>query len=148
MQALISPLTDLKTTGNRRRKSVMKLRSMQRYTGPEQLKESFILKRNRKVKVMLWEDTWKAQKNNRGVNRNLSVLPRGRPLFLGSLNQMVQRFVLSLWRTGILVSSAVVISAAKTLIARNPQYNLNHIDLDSSHWAQSLFPKKTNANYV
>ena len=65
----------------------------------------------------------------------MSVLPLGRPLLLG----MVQRFLLSLRRTGGLVSSAVAISAAKALIARNPQYNLSHIDLDSSHWAQSLF---------
>ena len=27
----------------------------------------------------------------------------------------------------------------KALIARNPQYNLSHIHLDSSHWVQSLF---------
>ena len=52
---------------------------------------------------------------------------------------MVQRLLLSLRRTGGLVSSAVAISAAKALIARNPQYNLRHIDLDSLHWAQSLF---------
>ena len=45
----------------------------------------------------------------------------------------------SLRKTGGLVSFAVAISAAKALIARNPQYNLSHIDLDSSHWAQSLF---------
>ena len=69
----------------------------------------------------------------------MSVLPRGRPLLLGSLDQMVQRLLLSPQRTGGLVSSAVAISATKALIARNPQYNLSHIVLDSSHWAQSLF---------
>ena len=84
------------------------------------------------------EEISKAQKNNRDVNRNLRVLPRGRPLLLGSLDQMVQIFLLSLQRTGGLVSSAIAIYAAKALIARNPQYNLSHIDLDSSHWAQSL----------
>ena len=52
---------------------------------------------------------------------------------------MVQRFLLSLRRTGGLVSSAIAISAAKALIARNRQYNLSDIDLDSSHWAQRLF---------
>ena len=81
----------------------------------------------------------KAQKNNRDVNRNLSVLPRGRQLLLGSLDQMVQRFLLPLRRTGGLVSSAITISAAKALIVQNPQYNLSHIDLDSSYWVQSLF---------
>ena len=56
-----------------------------------------------------------------------------------SLDQMVQIFLLSLRRTGGLVFSAVAISAAKALIARNPQYNLSHIDLDSSNWELSLF---------
>ena len=69
----------------------------------------------------------------------MSVFPRGRPLLLGSLDHMVQRFLLSLRRTGGLVSSAIAISAAKALIARNLQYNLSHIDLDSSYLAQSLF---------
>ena len=69
----------------------------------------------------------------------MSVLPRGRPLLLGGLDQMVLRFLLSLRGTGGLASSAVAISAAKALIARNPRYNLGHIDLNSSHWAQSLF---------
>ena len=82
------------------------------------------------------EEISKAQKNNWDVNRNLIVLPHGRLLLLGSLDQ---RFLLSLQRTGGLVPSAVTISTAKNLIARNPQYNLSHIDLDSSHWAQSLF---------
>ena len=36
-------------------------------------------------------------------------------------------------------SSTIAVASAKALIARNPQLNLNHIDLDSSSWAQSLF---------
>ena len=60
----------------------------------------------------------KAQKNNRDVNRNLSLLPRGKPLLLSSLDQMVQRFLLSLFMTGGLVFSAVSISAVKALIAQ------------------------------
>ena len=93
----------------------------------------------RRFSKLYKEEISKAQKNNRDVTRNLSVLPRGRPILLGSLDQMVQRFLLSLRRTGVLVSSAIAISASKVLIARNPQYNLSQIDLDSSHWAQSLF---------
>ena len=77
----------------------------------------------RRFSKLYKEEISKAQKNNRDVNRNLSVLPRGRPLLLGSLDQMVQRFLLSLRRTGGLVSSAIAISDAKALIARNPQYN-------------------------
>ena len=95
----------------------------------------------RRFSKLCKEEISKAQKNNSDVNRNLSVLPRGRPLLLGSLDQMVQRFLLSLRKTGGLVFSDVAISAPKALIARNPQYNLSHIDLDSSHWPQSLFQR-------
>ena len=67
------------------------------------------------------------------------MLPHVRPLLLGSLDQMVQRFLLSFQSTGGLLSSAVAISATKALVARNLQYNLRRINLDSWHWAQSLF---------
>ena len=93
----------------------------------------------RKFSKLYKEEIPKAQKNNRDVKKNLSVLPCGRPLLLDSLDQVVQRFLLSLQRTGGLVSSAVAISTTKALIAQNPQYNLIHINLDSSYWVQSLF---------
>ena len=100
------------------------------------IKEKPLSKGNaRRFSKLYKEEISKVKRNNHDVNRNLSVLPRGRPLLLGSLDQMVQRFLLSLRRTGGLVSSAVTISAAKALIARNPQNNLSHIDLDPSHWA-------------
>ena len=105
------------------------------YTKEKPLSESNV----RRFSKLYKEEISKARKNNRDVNRNLSILPHERPLLLGSLDQMVQRFLLSLRRTGGLVSSAIAISAAKALIARNPQYNLSHIDLDSSQWGQSLF---------
>ena len=69
----------------------------------------------------------------------MSVLPRGRPLLLGSLDQIVQRFLHFLRGTGGRVSSGVAMSTAKALTARNPQYNLSHSNLDPSHWAQSVF---------
>ena len=93
----------------------------------------------RRFSKLYKEEISKARKSNCDVNSNLSVLPSGRPLFLGSLDQMVQRFLHSLRRTGGLVSSTVAISAAKALIARNSRYNLSHIDLDSLHWVQSIF---------
>ena len=39
----------------------------------------------------------------------------------------------------ISIPPAVAISAAKALIAPNPQYDLSHINLDPSHWGKSLF---------
>ena len=79
------------------------------------------------------EEISKTQKSNRDVNRNLSI------------NHVEDRYSWAVWirwcrdflflrRTGRgFVSSTVAISAAKALITRNPQYNLSHIDLDSSH---------------
>ena len=80
-----------------------------------------------------------ARKQDREVSKGLKILPRGRPLLLGSLDQMVQKFLLALRSKGGMVSSTIAVASAKALIARNPQLNLNHIDLDSSSWAQSLF---------
>ena len=64
---------------------------------------------------------------------------RGCLLFLGSLDQMVQKFLLALRIRGGLITSVIVISVAKALIARNSHLILDLIDLDSSSWAKSLF---------
>ena len=66
----------------------------------------------RRFSKLYKEEILKAQKKNRDVNRNLSVLPCGRPS-----RSDVQIFLLFLRRTGGLVSSAVAISAEKVLIA-------------------------------
>ena len=93
----------------------------------------------RRFAKLYQEELARAKKQNCEVSKGLKILPRGRPLLLGSLDQMVQKFLLALRSRGGLVSSTIAISSAKALIARNPQLNLNHIDLDSSYWAQSLF---------
>ena len=91
---------------------------------------------------MLYKDEIKqAAKEKRDANRELNVLPRGRPLLLGSLDQMVQRFLLATRSKGGLISSTVAIATAKALMARYPEYNLGHIDLDSSSWTKSLFKR-------
>ena len=77
----------------------------------------------RRFAKLYQEELATAKKQNCEVSKGLKILPRGRPLLLGSLDKMVQKFL----------------SSAKALIARNPQLNLNHIDLDFSYWAQSLF---------
>ena len=68
-----------------------------------------------------------------------SNLPRGRPLLLRSLNEMVQMLLLALQSRGGLITSVIVVSVAKALIARNAHLMLDHIDLDPSSWAKSLF---------
>ena len=51
---------------------------------------------------------------------------------------MVQRYLRAYKSCGGSVNSLITVSIAKVLIARNPQLNLDHIDLDSSFWAKSL----------
>ena len=67
------------------------------------------------------------------------ILPPGRPLLLCSLDQIVQRYLLATRSKGGLISSEIATATAKALIARYPEYNLGHLDLDSSSWAKSLF---------
>ena len=81
----------------------------------------------------------KARKEICSITPNLSILPRGRPLLLGSLDQMVQKFLLALRSRGGLITSVVVVSVSKALIARNPHLMLDHIDLDSSSCEKNLF---------
>ena len=60
---------------------------------------------------------------------------------LGSLDEMVQRYLQAYRSRGGRVNSLIAVSIAKVLIARNSQLNLDHIDLDSSSWAKSLFQR-------
>ena len=75
------------------------------------------------------------------MKKELPLMPWGRPLMLGSLDQMVQKYIRAYRSRGGPVNSIIVVSIAKVLIARNPQLNLEHIDLDSSSWTKSLFKR-------
>ena len=66
------------------------------------------------------------------MKKELSLLPRGRPLMLGSFDEMVQKYIRAYRSRGGPVNSIIVISIAKVLIARNPQFHLEHINLESS----------------
>ena len=84
----------------------------------------------------------KARKEKRPIAPNLHVLPRARPLLLGSLDQIVQKFLLALQSRGGLITSVIAVSVAKALIARNSYFMLDHFDLDSSSWAKRLFAER------
>ena len=92
----------------------------------------------RRFSALYKEEIKKAKKDKRDPKKELVPLPRGRPLLLDSLDQMVQRCLLALRSQGGVVSRTIAIATARALIARNPQYNLGHVKIDSS-WAQSLF---------
>ena len=59
----------------------------------------------------------KARKEKRPTAPNLNVLPRGRPLLLGSLDQVIQKFLLALRSRGGLITSVIAVFVAKALIA-------------------------------
>ena len=92
----------------------------------------------RRFSALYKEEIKKAKKDKRDPKKELVPLPRGRPLLLDSLDQMVQRCLLALRSQGGVVSRTIAIATARALIARNPQYNLGHVKIDSS-LAQSLF---------
>ena len=75
------------------------------------------------------------------MKKELSLLPRGRPLMLRLLDEMVKNYISEYRSGGGPVNSIFTISIAKALIARNLQFNLEHINLDSSSWAKSLFKR-------
>ena len=75
------------------------------------------------------------------MKKELSLLPRGRPLMLRLLDEMVKNYICEYRSRGGPVNSIITISIAKALIACNLQFNLEHINLDSSSWAKSLFKR-------
>ena len=85
------------------------------------------------------DELQKSTQEKREMKKELSSLPSGRSLMLGALDEMVQKYIRAYRSRGRLVNSIISISIAKVLIARNPQLNLEHIDLDSSSRAKSLF---------
>ena len=56
-------------------------------------------------------------KEKREMKRELLLQRRGRPLILGSLDEMVQRYLRAYRRRGGPVNSLIAVSIAKVLIA-------------------------------
>ena len=54
---------------------------------------------------------------------------------------MIQKYIRAYRSRGDPVNSIITISVAKVLIAHNLHFNLEHIDLDYSSWAKSLFKR-------
>ena len=69
----------------------------------------------------------------------------GRPVLLGDIDEMVQRFLHALRRKGGVVNAVVARSVAKALVKRSGKRELEVLDLDGRSWVQSLFDfKKTS----
>ena len=68
----------------------------------------------------------------------MEIQKRGRPLLLGKVDEMVRSYLSATRHRGGLVSRPIAIAAAKALIKRNPQFNLDHVVFGNS-WAKNLF---------
>ena len=68
----------------------------------------------------------------------MEIQKRGRPLLLGKVDEMVRSYLSATRHRGGLVSRPIAIAAAKALIKRNPQFNLDHVVFGNS-WAKKLF---------
>lgn len=62
----------------------------------------------------------------------------GRPLLLGKLDSMVQKYIEGMSNRGAVITWSIANAAAKALIRKYPGV-VGDIDVDASTWAQSLF---------
>lgn len=80
-----------------------------------------------------------SKREGRSSSTSLVLKPRGRPLLLGDmLDNMVQRYIQAASNRGAVISRGVAVSTAKALMSRHTNV-VGNIDIESSHWAQSLF---------
>ena len=64
----------------------------------------------------------------------------GRPLLIGELDSMVQRYLLAASNRGAVLTRASAVSAAKALLKKYPNI-VGDIDIESSSWAKSLYQR-------
>ena len=108
----------------------------QKFSSKEKpLNESTVRRFSKRYK----DELQKSTQEKREMEKELSLLPRGRPLMLGSLDEMVQKYIPAYRSRGGPANSIIPISIAKVLIARNPQFNLEHIDLGEIIFSLSQF---------
>ena len=69
---------------------------------------------------------------------SIPLKPQGRPRFLGELDGLVQQYILAASNRGNVISRNIAVSAAKVIMERYPRL-IGSVDIESSHWAQSLF---------
>ena len=74
-----------------------------------------------------------AKRRGRAKPTSIPLKPQGRPLLLGELDGLVQQYILAASNCG-----NIAVSAAKVIMERYPRLT-GSVDIESSHWAQSLF---------
>ena len=80
-----------------------------------------------------------AAREKDSLKKAIAARKQGRPVLLGEIDEMVQRFLLAVRKEGRVVNAVVARSVAKALVKRSGKKELEVIDLDSRWWIQSLF---------
>ena len=78
------------------------------------------------------------KKKGQSPEKVIAVKTLGRPLLLGGIDSLVQKYILGESNRGAVISRGVAVSTAKALMIRNPNI-VGNVNLESSYWAQSLF---------
>ena len=79
-----------------------------------------------------------AKRQGRAKPTSIPLKRQGRPLLLGELDGLVQQYILAATNHGNVISRNIAVSAAKVIMERYPRL-IGSVDIESSHWAQSLF---------
>ena len=80
-----------------------------------------------------------AKRKNETPEKVIKEKKWGRPTLLSEIDNMVQRFLLSLRKKGGVLNEVVARSPAKTLVKDSGKPDLMFVDLDGKWWIQILF---------
>ena len=80
-----------------------------------------------------------AKRKNETPEKVIKEKKWGRPTLLSEIDNMVQRFLLSLRKKGGVLNEVVARSPAKTLVKGSGKPDLMFVDLDGKWWIQILF---------
>ena len=78
-------------------------------------------------------------RKNVSPKKAIAAWKRGRTVFLGEIDEMVQRFLQAVRKKSGVVNAVVARSVTKALVKRSGKKELEVINLDSRGWIQSLF---------
>ena len=81
-----------------------------------------------------------ARRNGKKIDRVLTVEKRGRPLLLGKLHEMVQKYINAASCREAVITRSTAVSTVKALIRRHPNL-VGKINLDKSEWAKTRFQR-------
>ena len=95
---------------------------------------------DREFKKLYESEIKSTLKQKRDHSKEILSARRGRPLLLGEIDSMVQRYLIAASNRGSIISRAVATSTTKALMSKHPDL-VGNIDLDASSWAKSLFTR-------